>query len=57
MISNHALTNVAELGKFKNPMDTAKPGLEAPLTFACGVHDELAVTNGQTKPTTKPATK
>lgn len=53
VISNNALTNVADTDKLKNPMGTTKPGLEAPLSFSCGVHDELTVTNGVAKSAAK----
>jgi nitrous oxidase accessory protein len=54
-IGNNALTNVADADKLKNPMATAaKPGLEAPLTFTCGVHDEVTVTDGKQSPTKRP---
>jgi Right handed beta helix region len=49
-ISNNALTNVADADKLKNPMGTGKPGLEAPLTFACGAHDEVNITDGKVSP-------
>ena len=52
-ISNNALTNVADADKLKNPAGTTKPGLEAPLSFTCGVHDEITVVDG--KATTTPA--
>lgn len=53
VIRNNVLTNVADIDRLKNPMGTTKPGLEAPLTFSCGVRDELTVTDGQAKPTGK----
>jgi nitrous oxidase accessory protein len=49
-VTNNLLTNVADADKAKNPMGTTKPGLEAPLTFTCGVHDEMTVTNGVAAP-------
>jgi nitrous oxidase accessory protein len=52
-VSNNLLTNVADADKLKNPMGTAKPGLEAPLTFTCGVHDEVTVTDGVVQPVKK----
>ena len=53
VIANNTLTNVADADKLKNPKGTGKPGLEAPLSFTCGVHDEVTVANGQAKPTKK----
>jgi hypothetical protein len=49
-VANNLLTNVADADKLKNPAGTTKPGLEAPLTFTCGVHDEVSVVDGVAKP-------
>jgi nitrous oxidase accessory protein len=46
-ISNNALTNIADADKLKNPAGTTKPGLETPLAFACGVHDEKTIADGK----------
>lgn len=47
VIANNVLTNVADSDKLGDAKSDAKAGLEAPLTFTCGVHDELAVTDGK----------
>lgn len=52
-VANNLLTNVADADKLKNPMGTTKPGLEAPLTFTCGVRDEVKVTDGVVLPAAK----
>jgi hypothetical protein len=54
IFSNNALTNVADADKLKNPVGTTKPGLEAPLSFTCGVHDEITVTDGKAASTKSP---
>ena len=50
-ISNNVMTNVADADKLKNPPGTTKPGLEAPLTFTCGVHEEMTIMDGKAMPT------
>ena len=49
-VSNNRLTNVSDTDHYKNAMTDAKPGLEQPLKFQCGVHDELSVDGWQTRP-------
>jgi nitrous oxidase accessory protein len=50
VIANNALTNVADADKLKNPMGTAKPGPDVPLTFSCGAHDEVRIVDGKAAP-------
>ena len=42
-IANNALTNVSDTDRYENRSTNAKTGLEEPLQFQCGVHDELMV--------------
>ncbi len=42
-VENNKLVNVADEKRLKNPATEAKVGLEAPLKFTCGVHDEFTV--------------
>jgi hypothetical protein len=53
VISGNVLTNVADAGSYGNPKGDRPAGLEAPLAFACGVHDELTIADGQAKRTEK----
>jgi hypothetical protein len=43
LIENNQLTNVSDTDKYENKKTTAKAGLEAPLTFTCGVHEEYTI--------------
>ena len=43
VIANNVLTNVADTGNYANQMGTAKPGLQVPLEFSCGAHDEYRI--------------
>ncbi|MBI1371425.1 MAG: hypothetical protein GC159_01500 [Phycisphaera sp.] len=52
-IGNNELTNVSDSGSYSNPQSDVRGGLEAPLQFTCGVHDELTVDGWQTHPTSK----
>lgn len=52
-IENNRLTNVADVNRYENPETGAKAGLEKPLAFQCGVHDELTVDGWKTRATTK----
>lgn len=42
-ISNNSLTNVADAERFPKASSPAKPGLEEPLRFTVGVHNECSV--------------
>ena len=42
-IRNNTLINVSDTDKYKNPKTDTTIGLEAPLKFNCGVHDEMSV--------------
>lgn len=46
-IENNVLTNVSDTDQYANKKTEAKAGLEAPLMFKCGVHEEFTV-NGWT---------
>ncbi len=50
-IRNNRLTNVADADAYENAKTDAKPGLEKPLLFKCGVHGELTVDGWKTRPT------
>ena len=51
-IRNNALTGIADADKYENAKTDGKPGLEQPLKFTCGVHDEITVDGWNAKPTT-----
>ena len=42
-IRNNRLTNVSDMQRYENPRTEAKPGLQEPLKFTCGVHGEMTV--------------
>jgi len=42
-IENNSLVNMSDRGRYKNPQTKAPQGLEAPLSFRCGVHGEVQV--------------
>ncbi len=51
VIRNNQLTNVSDIEKYENA-STGKPiGLEQPLQFRCGAHDEFAVNGWETRRT------
>ncbi len=52
-IENNTLTNVSDLDKFANPKADRPVGLEKPLKFACGVHDEFTIDGWKASPTAK----
>jgi hypothetical protein len=52
-IRNNSLANVSDTGRYENPTTGRKPGLEEPLMFRCGVHDELAVNGWVASPADK----
>jgi nitrous oxidase accessory protein len=43
VIENNTLTNVSDVDRYENPRTEAKPGLQEPLDFTCGVHGELTI--------------
>ncbi len=50
-IENNTLINVSDTAKYEN-IKTGKPiGLEAPLKFTCGVHDEFTIDGWNATPT------
>lgn len=51
LIENNTLTGVSDANKYGNPKADRKPGLEAPLAFTCGVHDETTVDGWETRKT------
>ena len=46
-IRNNVLTNIADTDRYKNPPSDGKAGLETPLAFKCGMHEELFVEGWQ----------
>lgn len=52
-IENNTLINIANADKVKNPKTNATVGLEKPLKFTCGVHDEFTVDGWNAGPTSK----
>ena len=42
-VFNNRFVNLSDSKKFPKPKQNAKPGLEKPLKFNCGVHDEWSV--------------
>lgn len=52
-IENNQLTNVADTDRYKNPEADRKPGLQAPLKFKCGVHEEFVVDGWNVEPAAK----
>ena len=52
-VENNKLINVSDTARYKNASTGKKVGLEAPLSFQCGVHGELTVEGWKTRPTKK----
>ncbi len=52
-ISNNKLINVSDTAQYENAQTDKPQGLEAPLKFTCGVHDELTVDGWKTQPAKK----
>ncbi len=50
-VENNLLTNVSDQAAYANPQTDRPQGLEAPLAFTCGVHDEMTVSGWVVKPT------
>jgi len=50
-VENNQLKGVADADKLGNPAADRPPGLEAPLKFTCGAHDEFTVDQWQAGPT------
>ncbi len=53
VVENNTLTNVSDSDKLANPKAARPVGLESPLKFACGVHDEFTVDGWKAGPTPK----
>lgn len=51
-IRNNHLTNVSDTDRYENPLTGAPVGLEEPLEFKCGVHEEWTVNGWATTQTT-----
>ena len=49
-ISNNTLINVSDTSRYANASDGRTAGLEEPLKFSCGVHDETTVNGWKTGP-------
>lgn len=49
VIRNNRLTGVSDTNRYENPQADARPGLEAPLKFECGVHGEYLVDGWQAR--------
>ena len=52
-IENNELTNVSDTDQYANKKTVIKAGLEAPLLFKCGVHEEYTVNGWDVTPPTK----
>jgi len=50
-VENNQLTNVLDQALYSNPKTQSPMGLEAPLTFTCGMHDEMTVNGWKVTPT------
>ena len=53
IIKNNVLSNVSDTNRYENTKTEAVIGLEEPLKFLCGVHDENAVEGFRAGPTEK----
>ncbi|QDU92533.1 right-handed parallel beta-helix repeat-containing protein [Lignipirellula cremea] len=54
VIRNNRLTNVSDIARYDNPPSEEPAGLEQPLKFTCGVHDEFTINGWQAQPSTSP---
>jgi len=52
-IENNVLVNVSDTDRYENPKTDSTAGLEEPLAFKCGVHEELIVDGWETRPAEK----
>jgi hypothetical protein len=52
-VRNNRLTNVSDAARFANSQGGKPAGLETPLNFACGVHDEYTVDGWQVRRSAK----
>ncbi len=43
IVRNNQLVNISDTQRYDNPMGGAKPGLEEPLEFSCGVDGEMKI--------------
>ncbi len=53
VVENNTLTNVSDADKLANPKSDRPVGLEKPLKFTCGVHDEFAIDGWKAGPAAK----
>ncbi len=53
VIGNNALTNVTDTARYENARADKPAGLEKPLKFECGVHNESTVDGWKATPTAK----
>ncbi len=53
-VANNTRIHLKDAEKVANKPTGEKIGLEAPLKFQCGVHEELTVDGWQTRPTKSP---
>jgi hypothetical protein len=49
-VENNNLTNVSDTDRYKNAPEKRNQGLEAPLSFQCGIHSEFTVTGHDATP-------
>jgi len=49
LIQNNTLTQVSDIGRYKNPRTDKPVGLEKPLQFECGVHGEFTIDGWKAK--------
>ena len=53
IVENNRFTNVSDHALYPNPQTKAPQGLETPLSFTCGVHDEVTVNGWKANPTAR----
>ncbi|MBY0460778.1 MAG: right-handed parallel beta-helix repeat-containing protein [Gemmataceae bacterium] len=53
VVRNNTLTGVSDTKQYENPKGDAAPGLEKPLRFKCGAHEEITVDGWSAKPAEK----
>jgi len=53
-ISNNTLINVSDASRYQNTKGGTAVGLEQPLNFDGGVHNEITVNGWKTLPASKP---
>jgi nitrous oxidase accessory protein len=55
VVRNNTLTNVSDVHRYDNPKTDGKAGLQEPLKFGCGVHNELTVDGWNVESVTRPS--